>query len=359
MSEELEDKESKTEQPSERRIEESYEKGQVAYSKEVTSFAMLFALSVISIFLMPYIIPKMGFHLKLLLEHSGDLLLTPEGSGQVIIDYINRSIFLSFPAFLLIIVVIIAANFMQHGRFILAPDQIMPKLKRISLLEGFNRIFSRKSFAEFIKGILKISITAAIIYYVVMDDVKIMQLYTHMKIPNILEEFFKVIKDILVSITLFMCMIGAADFFYQKYEHMQNLMMTRQELKEEYKQAEGSPEIKKKQRELMKKASKGRMLQNVPKADVVITNPEHYSVALSYDPETMKAPKLVAKGLDLIAFKIREIAKEHDIPVVENPPLARTLYLLDIDQQIAPEQYETVAEIISYVYGIKKRTNNH
>lgn len=356
MAEESEDKDSKTEEPSQKKLEDAIEKGQVANSREVTSFLMLLALTIITTFILPFSAKLVSYDLRSILEHAGDVDITSPTLSKILYETSSKILLYLVPIFLFIILIIISSSFFQHGQFIFAPDQITPKASRISIFEGFGRLFSFKSVAEFLKGIFKITVTGLIIYVVVMDDIKIMSLYPLMTESEIINELFKVIKDILISITLLMFVISVADFFYQKYEYFKNMMMSRQELKDEYKQTEGSPEIKSKQRQLMQQASKKRMMANVPKADVIITNPEHYSIALKYSYQEMSAPIIVAKGLDLVAMKIREIAKEHDIPIVENPPLARALFLVELDKPIPVEHYETVAEIISYVFKLKKKT---
>lgn len=355
MSDELEDKESKTEEPSQKRIEESIEKGQVVTSREVTSFMMLLSLALITIFMLPYISSKIALNLKILIEHSGNIEMNGPNISKIIFDLFNNALLAIIPIFLFLICMIIFSSLIQHGQFIFAPDQIMPKYERISLAKGIERLFSLKSFVEFFKGLVKLTFTAIIIYLVVIDDIKIMPLYPSMTQAQIVKELFQIIKDIIIAITLIMAAIATMDFSYQKYEHHKNMMMSRQELKEEYKQTEGSPEIKKKQKQLRSAQAKKRMMSNVPKADVIITNPEHYSIALQYKHNEMRAPLLVAKGLDNIAMKIREIAREHDIPIIENPPLARALYLVELEQEIPMEHYEAVAKIISYVYKLKKK----
>jgi flagellar biosynthesis protein FlhB len=355
MSDELEDKDSKTEDPTPKRLEESLEKGQVAQSKEVTSFIMLLTFALSLFYFIPFSANKIALSLKDIIEHSGSLNFTEQGFADIFKNAINKSLLYVVPLFLFLIIAIVMSSFMQIGQFIFAPDQIMPKPERISLKSGFGRLFSTKSLVEFLKGIFKVTLTGLIIYFVVMDDVKIMTLYPFMTDSLLIKEMFKVVKDILLSITVVMFVIASADLFYQKYEHFKNLKMSRKEVKDEHKQTDGNPEIKKKQRQQMMKLSRGRMLENVPKADVIITNPEHYSIALQYDPNTKRAPIIVAKGLDHLAMKIRKIADENDIPIIANPPLARALYLVDLETEIPLDHYEAVAEVISYVYKLKNK----
>lgn len=358
MSDELEDKESKTEEPTPRKLEKALEKGQVAYSKELTSFFMLLALCIITTFIIPYSSGRIGMELKLLIEHAGEIELIQPSAMKIITDIIGKALVFAIPIFIFIILIIIFSAFMQHGQFLFATDQLTPKLERISLQKGFERLFSLKSIVEFLKGIFKVILTASIIYFVLREDLKMMPMYPAMGKAQIISELYKVIRDILVAITIFMLAIGIADFFYQKYEHNKNLKMSRKEIKDEFKQTEGSPEIKKKQRQLMRENVKQNISESVPKADVVITNPEHYSVALSYDYNKNSVPIIEAKGLDHLAFKIREIAEKNDIPILEDPPLARALYLVEVGQEIPTEHYEAVAEIISYVYKLKNKKVN-
>lgn len=355
MSEDAEDKDSKTEEPTPKKLEEALEKGQVAYSKELTSFLMLLTITLVSLFIIPFSAKKIGFDLQMLIEHSGEMQLTQRGVADIIINIVNKSLLFSIPIFLFLIVIIIMSAFFQHGQFIFAPEQITPKLERISIQSGLKRLFSTKSLVEFLKGIFKVTLTAIVIYFVVMDDVKIMDIYPVMELNRIISELYKVIKDIFVSITIIMFAIGIADLIYQRYEHHENLKMSKKEIKDEYKQTEGSPEVKRKQREKMRQASSGRITDTVPQADVIITNPEHYSIAIKYDANENEVPVIVAKGVDNMAFKIREIANNNDIPIVENPPVARALYLIEVGSEIPVEHYEAVAEIISYVYKIQNR----
>ncbi|MDX1923655.1 MAG: flagellar biosynthesis protein FlhB [Rickettsiaceae bacterium] len=355
MSEDLDDKDSKTEQPSERKLEESIEKGQISYSREVTSFAMLLSLAIVSSFILPYSAQKIGFSLKLLIEHAGVMEPNQIGFGKLMMQYFNYAILFFTPVFIFFIIMIILSSFLQQGRFIIAPEVLMPSLSRISLQSGLKRMFSGKSLMEFAKGLVKIIITGTIIYYIVISDIKALSLYSTMSEAGIIKELGKIVNDILVSICVLMFAVAFADFFYQKYEYIKNLMMTRHEVKEEYKQAEGSPEVKSRQRKLMSDVARKRMMANVPKADVIITNPEHYSIALEYKQGLMPAPIIIAKGMDLVALKIREIAKENDIPIVENPPLARALYLVGLGNLVPTEHYEAVAEVIGYVYKMKNK----
>jgi flagellar biosynthetic protein FlhB len=178
--------------------------------------------------------------------------------------------------------------------------------------------------------------------------------YAGLPMVQVMAEAQSLTVKMLVRVTAVLTLIAGADFFWQRFSYMKSLRMTKQEVKEEFKQSEGDPAIKGRQRQIRFQRARRRIAAMVPKADVVVTNPTHFAVAMQYDPKTMPAPKVLAKGADVLARRIREIAEEHDIPIVENPPLARALYAaVEEDQEIPPEHYRAVAEVISYVFKLK------
>ncbi len=349
------DQSSKTEEPSQKKLDEAVEKGQVVNSKEVTSFIMIFLLTVTAIWVLPYILSVIGGKLKFFVENSGVLEVDRGGVSILLVDLMKKILLYVSPIFFITIISAFASSYMQHGEFIFTSEQMQPKLSKISIIKGFSRIFSMKSFIEFLKGIFKITLVGAFVYLVILADVKEMSQYQELSIAGILNQLKIMIFDILILVTIIMAVIAAIDFAYQKYEHHNQLKMTKQEVKDEYKQTEGNPEVKQKIRALRREQSQRRIKQTVPNATVVITNPEHYAVALKYEINDFAAPVCVAKGLDLIAQKIKEIAKENKVPVVESPPLARALYKdVKIDEEIPVEHFEAVAKIISYVMSLEK-----
>jgi flagellar biosynthetic protein FlhB len=231
----------------------------------------------------------------------------------------------------------------------------MPSLEKISPLAGLKRIFSLRSFADFVKGLLKIAVVGGIVYVVITPSVGDLHKLVGMEIVQLLRVIVSLLNRLLFTVFAAMVVIAALDLFYQRYEHVKGLRMSRQEIKDEMRESEGDPMVKGRLRQLRMERARKRMMAEVPKADVVVTNPTHYAVALRYDPE-MSSPKVVAKGVDKVAQKIREIAKENDVPVVENPPLARGLYAaVEVDQEITPEFYKAVAEVIGYIYRMKRK----
>ena len=204
---------------------------------------------------------------------------------------------------------------------------------------------------EFAKGIFKIavvSVVGVVILYPYFDKLEHL---IEMPMMMVMDELQGLIVRLMIGILIVLVIIAVADLVYQRYEHLKKMRMSRQEIKDEFKQTEGDPHVRARLRQLRQQKSQQRMMQNVPDADVVITNPTHFSIALKYDPQTMEAPMCVAKGIDEIALRIREVAKEHDVIIYENVPLARSLYdVVDIDQTIPAEQYQAVAEVISFVF---------
>jgi flagellar biosynthesis protein FlhB len=358
MSEgEDQDKDAKTEEPSQKKLEDAIDKGQVVQSKEVISFAMFLLLTITTIWIIPYSLIKLGNKLRFFIENAGNISLVDQGIVYVLMSKIIASSLIYFsPVFLIVFIVAIGGSYFQHGQFVFSGESLIPKLSKLSLTKGFGRIFSTKSFVEFLKGIFKISLIGTFVMLVIIADTRELSQYQELSVAGILDQLFTMIKHILILVTIIMAVVAAVDFAYQSYEHFKELKMTKQEVKDEYKQTEGNPEIKQKIRRLRREQSQKRIKVNVPKATVVITNPNHYAVALKYDPQILQAPICVAKGLDLIAQNIRKIAQEHDIAIVESPPLARALYKdVDYDQEIPVEHFEEVAKIISYVMSLEQK----
>jgi flagellar biosynthetic protein FlhB len=350
-----EDESAKTEDPTPRKLEEARKRGQVVNSREVTNFLMILSLAFIIFWVFPYSSKNTLFLLKGFVENVHNIDISGSNFIQLLSHTINKVLLYSIlPLAFLVIIAMISSFVQQEGQINLSFDPITPDLSKLSPLAGLKRMFSMKSLVEFIKGIIKISIVAVILYFAIMANTKHLLSYIHFSPMMIVEKIYSIINNLLLYVCMFLFVIAVIDYTYQRFEHMKSLRMTKQEIKEEYKDTEGSPEIKQKLRQLRAEKAKNRMVADVPKADVVVTNPTHYSIALKYDSDKMSAPKVVAKGQDNIALKIREIAKEHDIPLVENKPLARALFdNVDVGEEVPVEHYEAVAAVISYVYKLK------
>lgn len=356
MAENEEDQESKTEDPSQKKLDDALKKGQVAISREVNHFILLLFISLIVAFVLPYIVNKFAIILKLYIEKSIDIRINASTINHLLSNALWKSIIHFSPIFLAIFIIALFSSYIQNGQFIFAIDQITPKLSRISIYSGIKRLFSLKSIIELLKGLFKILLIGLFLYLIIISDIQDLRFYSTFSTWGIIDKLQIMINNMLVCVCIIIAIIAGADLFYQRFEHFNNLKMTKHEQKEEYKQLEGDPIVKSKIKALRKQRAKNNIKQAVPNATVVITNPEHYAVCLYYNPNETDAPILVAKGLDLIAQKIKEIANENNIPIVENPPLARGIYKdVEIDDQIPIEYYETVAKIIGYVDSLNTR----
>ena len=272
-------------------------------------------------------------------------------SNEIVIDIVIASL----PVLIGSFVVALVGNIVQVG-WKVTGKPLKPKLDRLNPIGGFKRMFSQEKVVELIKSILKVLAIALVAYNEVKDRWKfILNLYDFEFMQAILN-IFDIVLDVGIKISVIFVIIGLADFGYQKWKHLHDLRMSKQEVKDEMKQSEGDPQIKGQIRQKMREGARRRMMQDLPKADVVITNPTHFAVAVKYDKETAEAPYVLAKGADYVAANIKEIAKQNNIEIVENKPLARMLYYnVEIGDQIPPELYQMVAEVLAYVYSVKNK----
>lgn len=272
-------------------------------------------------------------------------------SNEIVLDIVIASL----PVLIGSFVVALVGNIVQVGWKVTAKP-LKPKLDRLNPIGGLKRMFSQEKVVELIKSILKVLAIALVAYNEVKDRWKfILNLYDFEFMQAILN-IFDIVLDVGIKISLIFVVIGLADFGYQKWKHLHDLRMSKQEVKDEMKQSEGDPQIKGQIRQKMREGARRRMMQELPKADVVITNPTHFAVAVKYDKETAEAPYVLAKGADYVAANIKEIAKQNNIEIVENKPLARMLYYnVEIGDQIPPELYQMVAEVLAYVYSVKNK----
>jgi len=252
-----------------------------------------------------------------------------------------------------LVILAIASNIAQTG-FLIAPSKLAPALNKISLVSGVKRMFGLRSVVEFLKGLFKLTVLAFVAFSMAMPWMTDIAVMPDFEIGMVLDRIYIVVLSILAGSLMVMFTVAVLDFAYQKFEFIKSQKMSRQEIKDEHKDTEGDPQVKARIRKIRAQRAQQRMMSNVPNADVVVTNPTHFAVALEYKMDNMQAPKLVAKGMDSLALKIREVAEEHNVPIVENPPLARALYAaVELDEEIPVEHYQAVAEIIGYVMGLK------
>lgn len=352
MSDEAPEQESKTEDPSQRKLEEAHKKGDVAKSQEVTTWFMLVGTAIVCANMAPWVAQQISQPLQIIMMNADRFDVEGSGFGA----FFNGLAFAMIGAVLAPLGVLyvcgIVANLVQH-RPLFSAEPITPKFSKVSPLAGAKRLFSGEALVNFGKGLLKIGIVGTVVFLVVWPERD--RLDTMMTadpiiiLADVQEMAVKIITAVLIVVTL----IAAADFFYMRQKWWKRQMMTMQETRDEYKQMEGDPHVKGRIRQLRQEKARKRMMAAVPDATVVVTNPTHYAVALKYE-KSMGAPKCVAKGADAVALRIRAVAKEADVPIIENPPLARALFAsVEVDQDIPGEHYKAVAEIIGFVMRLK------
>ena len=354
MAEEQDDSQ-KTEDPTSRRLDEARKRGQVANSREVNNLLMLGVFSM-SVLLFGGTAAGAIYKATMPFIESPDLVPTDFGH-LVQIGWKLLGVLLVAGAVPLILAVIaaIGAGYLQFG-LVWSADGLTPKLDKISPLAGLKRMFSMRSLAEFVRGLLKLAVVGSVAMFLILPEVAHLNKLIGMEMIQLLGETKALLAKLLIGVVSIVAAIAAIDVIYQRLQHMREMRMSRQEIKDEFKETEGDPLVKGRLRQLRMERTRRRMMAQVPQSDVVVTNPTHYAVALKYDPGSMAAPKMMAKGVDQVAAKIREIAKEHGIPIVENPPLARGLFAaVDVDEEVTPEFYNAGAEVISYIFKLKRR----
>jgi flagellar biosynthetic protein FlhB len=348
MSEE--DESQKTEEPTPKKMEDSRKKGQVAMSREVNTWLILLMATIVMGALGPSIAIDLKNSLQVYLEQAHALPGVPGGFylmlGQAFQDMLRV---LTLP-FLCLVFIAFVGPFVQVGPLFSA-ETIVPKLDKISPVKGLKRLFSMKSLVEFLKGLLKLSTVGVVGFVIISPYFDNFEHLVGMPLNIVLDEVLVLILKMMIGILVVLVIVAVIDLSFQRADHTKKMRMSKQEIKDEYKQTEGDPHMKGKLKQLRAEKGRQRMIQAVPGADVVITNPTHYSIALKYDPDNMEAPMCVAKGMDEIALIIREVAKEHDVTIFENKPLARAMYdIIEVDQMVPTEHFQAVAEVISFVF---------
>lgn len=355
MADSDQDPSQKTEEPTDKRKSDALKKGQVAKSQEVGHWFMMLGIAGMLLFLISHAGATLTGSLQAFIA-SPDQISISTGSLQHLLGRVMESLAIAvLPIMGLLALLAVVGTLIQHP-LIFTTEKLKPKLNKISLIAGFKRMFSSRSVLEFVKGIAKLIIVAAVAFSLVWPDLTALPQLMNIE-PLGVMEFVRDKSIVMVGgVMAVMTVIAGIDFMYQKWKNNQEMRMSRKEIKDEAKDAEGDPQIKQRLRALRMERSRRRMMTVVPEADVIIANPTHFAVALKYDIDTMAAPVCVAKGVDLIALKIREIGEAHGVPVMENPPLARALHAgVELDEPIPVEHYRAVAEVISYVMQLKNR----
>ncbi len=353
MSDEQPDDSQKTEEPTPKKIEQARKKGQVALSREINNWVMILAGTILVATAAGPVLSNLKDVMKAYIEHSHDFPQMPGGLHIILGESYKRVITIMALPFIVLMAAAFLGPFLQVGP-LYAPEAIKPELSKISPIKGVTRLFSSRSVMEFVKGILKISIVSVVGAVIIYPYYGQLEHLIGLPMPLMLDEIQELVVKMMAGILVVLLVVAVIDLVYQRMQNHKKMRMTKQELKDEYKQTEGDPHVKARLRQLRSERARQRIMQAVPEADVVITNPTHFSIALKYNPEEMEAPRCVAKGIDELALRIREVAKENDVEIFENPPLARALFdAVDIDETIPQEHYQAVAEVISFVFKRK------
>lgn len=351
MAEE-QDQSQRTEQPTPHRLEKARKEGQIALSREVMHFLMVLAFSLIILMMLPWIAMRIMAVLRMYLEQAAQVEV---GTMMTLIrqSLVKIGTTLTAP-FLLLLLAALVGSFAQT-RFLITTAHLKPKLRNLSPLQGLKRLFGAKSLIEFLKTCLKLAILGSMIYWIVHIQLKEVSGLMSLPMGGFLGMLKGEIATFLFALLALLAVMAILDYGYQKFFLMRQLRMSRHEIREEFKELEGDPHVRSRQRSLRESRARQRMMAAVPSATVVITNPTHYAVALKFEMGAMEAPEVVAKGLDTIAQRMIELAKENDVPLIENPPLARALFAdVAIGKQIPVKYYEAVARIIRFVLGYDK-----
>ncbi|MCZ6608559.1 MAG: flagellar biosynthesis protein FlhB [Alphaproteobacteria bacterium] len=354
MAEDQQDPLQKTEEPTQKKIDDSRRKGQVATSREVNTWFILLGGAIILVMMAPDFMADLKGVLGRLIAYSHDLSKDSQGIGILLSATVMEIGGILILPLGLLVVLAALSSLVQHGP-IFSVESLKPKFEKISPAKGLKRMFSSRSIMEFIKGVLKLVIVGAVAALVMIPELEGLGRLTSMHTADFLHVLWQITSKVMIAVFAVVTVIAALDMLYQKMQHLKQLRMSRQEIKDEMKQTDGDPMVKARLRQIRMERARQRMMQAVPESTVVVTNPTHFAVALKYDQDEMEEPEVVAKGADLMAKRIREVAQENDVPLVENPVLARALYAgVEIGAPVPTEHYRAVAEVIGYVMRLKR-----
>ena len=351
----------KTEPATQKKLTDARKEGKVARSKELSSaFGLIVLFLCLKVFV-SYVGEKFLGMFDLIYGNMPDFVKINEGSmsaaaaSSLIYQVLIQMLLTMLPFLIFGFAVALLVSIIQVG-WTVSAQPMKPELSKFNPINGFKRMFSKDSLFELVKSIFKVGIIVYIAYTAIRDNESKLFVLYDISLKQAVGLVGNFVIDVGLKISLVYLVIGIADFAYQKFKFKDDMKMTKQEVKDEYKNTEGDPQIKGRQRRKMQEVSQKRMMQDVPKADVVITNPTHLAVAVQYDADASPAPIVIAKGADFVAQKIKEVAKDNQIEIVENKPLARMLYAnVDIGAQIPPELYQAVAEVLVFVYKAQNR----
>ncbi len=349
----------KTEPATQKKLSDAREKGQVAKSREIAN-----GLGLLSLFLIiRFWVGNIGIQFLEVFSAVYNKIpevttlwsgYTPAQDMKIMFQNIIVRILVILAPILIVSVLVAFISDVAQVKWKIAKKAMEPKLSKLNPVSGFKRIFSANSLVELVKSIAKILLIGYVAFDYIRDKWSYLYTLYDMPLMQALQLLAEVVTEMGIRLSFFYMILAFVDYAYQKFKFAKDMRMTKQEVKDEYKQAEGDPKVKGKIKQKMMEASRRRMMQDLPTADVVITNPTHYAVAVKYDPEVADAPLVLAKGADYLAAKIKEVAKENHIEIVENKPLARMLYAnVEVGQVVPPELYQAVAEVLAFVYKVQ------
>jgi flagellar biosynthetic protein FlhB len=346
-----------TEKATPKRVREARDRGQVPRSPDVGGAVVFLAMIVsLHVTFMPTV-DAAARSFAVALSHAGSL--EPQTFRSALYLFLRAGMSYTLvigSAFVAAITLGVLANLMQFG-LLFAPGVLKPKFSKLNPISGLKRLFfSPQTLVQLSKNLLKLSAVALIVYLGLKDKLTLMYSLSHMSLRDLMVQTEGVLFAIGINFGIFLLALGLIDFFWERHRLGESLKMTKTEVRDEHRQQEGNPEVRGALKQRQRASARRRMMQSVPRATVVVTNPTHFAVALEWDELKMDAPILTAKGADLMARRIRELAREHDIPIMENPPLARALYdKVELDSPVPPNMYAAVAQIIAFVYKLKNR----
>ncbi len=344
----------RTEQATAKRRQDFREKGQVAQSKEVGTAALLTVSMLLWVFYARYFWGDLRLLMDASLRALAEFETTPLSVVELLWTLGRLMGDLLWPIFLLTLVIGFLASFAQVGP-LFTLKTFQPDINKFNPIKGMAKFVSKRSAVELVKSLAKVSLIGFVAYKTVANEFETALTLVNLELSQSLIFLGQTAFLVMAKTCGILIVLAVIDFAFSKYEMEQKMRMTKQEVKEEFKETEGDPQIKARVRSMQQQMARKRMMAEVPEADVVITNPTHLSIAIKYDREQMDAPTIIAKGADHLAFRIREIAKEHQVPIVENKPVARALYQQEVGEQVPEEMFMAVAEILAYVYSLKNR----
>ncbi|MGX6648115.1 flagellar biosynthesis protein FlhB [Maricaulaceae bacterium MS644] len=350
-----EDKSSKTEEPTERRLKKAREDGDVPKSQEISGWFTLAAGLAVFAFMAPGVSSDLTRIMTIFLARPHEMSLDTGAAMELAAATGLRLVVILGFVFLLIMVAAAAGNLVQHG-LMFTPKKIEPKLDKLNPINGLKRMFGPEGWMNFFKGVGKMALVGGAVALVMWPRRDELLALPALAPIGLLQEVYSATIELLIAALIVYAFIAAADFAFQRHQFIDRNKMSQKEIKDEYKDTEGDPMVRAKLRQIRQERAQRRMMARVPDAAVVITNPTHYAVALEYVQGVTGAPVCVAKGVDEVALRIRELAEANGVPIVEDPPLARGLYAsVDLEEAIPPEQFAAVAKVIGYVLSLKGR----